>query len=297
VRDEAGALAVEDLGSVNGVTAREHGPRATRLALAPGATFRVGHTTLRVAAADTAVTAALRDDGARSAARRFVGRRAPALVLTLAGAPLFGLQFYLGSTEPSGVAEFAMGSIGVLAAVLAWAGLWALATRIRSGQARFLAHLTVAWLVFAVAIVLMRAEDWYRFLAEDAWTVQVVNYATFLAAVTVTLYGHLAVASRLRRPARVAVGAAVTVLLTGLVLVSEAAEGPGHRDIALAMPLKPVPVRFIPAETPDAFLARAARLQAVVDDDAREAPDDDAPATATPAATPGPSARRTSRAP
>jgi hypothetical protein len=300
--DENGGIVVEDLGSANGVYGRDHGARVARLDLAPGATFRVGRTTLRIATPGTAVAPALRDEAAPSA-WRIADRRGAALALTLLGAPLFGLEFWLSSTEPSGGADFALGAIGVLAVVLAWAGLWALGTRVKSGHGRFPAHLAVSWIVFAVAIALFRVEDWYRFFADDAWTVDVVSWTTFFAAVVVVLDGHLAVASRLRRVTRVAAGFGIALVFTVVALIGDAADRPSVRDIHVAMPLKPVPASLVPTETPNAFFERAAALQAAVDEDAREdAPSeapDGAPAQPAPdsAVTRAPSAARTSPAP
>lgn len=269
--DETGAVVVEDLGSANGLFEGEFGPRRDHFTLRPGSAFRIGHTLLRVATPDMAVAPALRDSGPGSRARRAVHSRVAALLLTLAGAPLFGWWTYLGSTEEAGASGFVAGTLSIVALVALWAGGWALATRIRSGRARFLAHVSVAWIMIAVIVAVAAADEWYRFLTEDSAVAGLVGLVGGFLIVGVPLYGHLAVASRLGRRTRVVIGVAFTVGLMGLSwLLERNGLAHDHREIAVTMALKPLATRWIPAETPEAFLERAAELQTKVDEEAAE---------------------------
>ncbi len=270
-QDEAGRLVVTDLGSVNGLLASEHGARADRIALAPGATFRVGHTALRVATPDVVAAPALRDPGAGSRWRRLAHSRGAALLLTIVVAPLLGLSLYLDQTD-TGRAAFALDTLGVLGVVLAWTGIWAAITRVRLGDARFLAHLSVAWVVFAVSLIIAEAAEWLRFIAAGSWIVGAGIIVATILTVAVIINGHLAIASRLARRTRLAAGAGAAVLL--LVLGAVAAMGikSDRNDIVVDMPLKPLPARMVPAQSVDAFLARAAAVQKDVDKEADESP-------------------------
>lgn len=265
VSDATGALAVEDLGSANGLYEGEHGARLTRIALAPGATFRVGHTLLRVGTPELAVPPALRDERRGSRLHRLVRQRATAVGLTLLVVPSLGLEFYLSSTDQPGSTEFAIGALTVLGLGLAWAGAWALGTRIRSGQGRFLAHLSVTWLWFAATTLVMKLDEWYRFFAGDGWTASGLSYATVTFAIILAVYGQLAIASRTKRVTRVLIGAGITVVLLGLAQITE--ESSHYRGIAIGMPLKPVPAALVPAQSADEFLAGVAKLQQQVDED------------------------------
>ena len=271
VEGEGGALVVEDLGSTNGLFAGEHGARESRLVLLPGAAFRVGHTVLRVATTETAVPPALRDTRLGSRGRRAVHHWQAALALTVAGAPLFGLAFYQGSTDQADGGDFVVGVLSSLVFVGLWAGGWALATRLRTGRGRFLAHTAVAWLAFAALIAMGVLESWVRFFTEDTPISDAATAAALLAGITALLYGHLAVATSLSRGRRLAVGLITTVVVALLAVgLEQAGVSDESGDIRITMPLKPLAERWIPAETPEAFLERAAALQAEVDQEARD---------------------------
>jgi len=268
--DAQGRVVVEDLGSVNGLVAGEQGPRAGRLVLAPGAVFRVGHTLLRVASGDAAPAPAVKDSGGAGWTRAF---RRPwvAGALTLAGAPLFGLAFYLGQTDKTGGAPYALDVLTSAAAVVLWAGVWALGTRIRGGRASFAAHLAVAWLVLGFALAVVVGEDWLRFFTSGTWVADAAAVAAVVAIVMVVVDSHLQVASSLSARARALIGAGITVALLGVAALAVSGTFADNQDdIVIDMPLKPVPARFVPTETPDAFLARAAKLQREVDQEADE---------------------------
>lgn len=298
VRDETGALFVEDAGSTNGLSLSEHGERVERLPLRPGATFRVGHTMLRVATPDMAVPPALRDDRRGSRLLRSLHSRRLAGALTIAGSLLYGVAFYLASMERNAATDFASGALGALAVVLAWAGAWALGTRLRSGHARFLAHYNIAWLAFLVLMVMGVSEEWYRFFAGDVWSADTISFLTYCVAVIGPVYASLTVASRLRRVSRLLIGAGVALVVLGLGELGEAGDEYGS-SITIQMPLKPVPAALVPAMAPDEFLEAIAPLQQEVDEAASEDDTGSGGEPAAPAApdsaTPGPSAARTSR--
>lgn len=269
VEGENGAVVVEDLGSANGLFDGEFGARQASLVLRPGAAFRVGHTLLRVATSDTPVAPVLRDTGPGSRPRRALHSRLTALVLTLLVAPLFGLSFYLTSTEHPGRGGFVTGLLTGVAVVAAWAGAWALGTRVRSGRSRFAAHVSVAWLAFGAALLVAVAEAWFRFLTADARIADAAGVLAAAAIIILPVYGQLSIASRMRRGMRLLVGVGVTLGMLGLAaLLEQAGFQENDQDITIAMPLKPLAPRWIPAETPASFLDRAAQLQDKVDKEA-----------------------------
>jgi len=200
-----------------------------------------------------------------------VGMRAGGIVWLAFGAPLFGLAFYQGSTDQADGGDFVVGMLSSLVFVGLWAGGWALATRLRTGRGRFLAHTAVAWLAFAALIAMGVLESWVRFFTEDTPISDAATAAALLAGITALLYGHLAVATSLSRGRRLAVGLITTVVVALLAVgLEQAGVSDESGDIRITMPLKPLAERWIPAETPEAFLERAAALQAEVDQEARD---------------------------
>lgn len=295
-RDGTGALVVEDAGSTNGLAASEHGERLDRITLAPGAVFRVGHTMLRVATPDMPVPPALRDDRRLSRSLRRLESRGLAAALTLGGAIAFGLSVYLASSDAQGGEDFAAGAFGVFGFVLAWAGAWALGTRMRAGQARFLAHYNVAWIAFLLVLAVNEVEGWYRFFAGDVPAAAAVAAVAFFASAIAPVYGNLTVASRLTRTSRLLIGGAAAAVMLGLAELGDMGSDYGSA-ISVTMPLKPVPPGLLPAQEAAVFLEDIAALQQEVDEAARTTTGDDAPSVAPDSANAAPSARRTSRAP
>lgn len=268
--DELGALFVEDLGSLNGLYGADRRHRVTRLALAPGAVFHVGHTTLRVVPADTPVPPAAPLGGA-AGVTPLVERRWAPLLATAVSAPLLTLSYYLGEPDKSGAGEIATMALVVLLLVSAWAGVWALATRIASGRARFLAHLTTAWVVFGVAAVAGGAEGWLQFVWWGRGLVPLSGTVLGAGLVMVIVAGHLAVTSSMPARRRVLIAALIASVLVGLgEALPDPAGAEEFQDIHLSLPLKPLPAAWLPATSVDTFLARAAELQHTVDAEAEE---------------------------
>ena len=100
---------------------------------------------------------------------------------------------------------------GALAALVVWSGLWALATKLFSGQARFWCHVRIASLAFVAA-------DLMEFVAQLlAFSLSWENvgrfaYVTLVLAAAVGIYRHLLVAAPQSRRG-LAVGVTLVVLL------------------------------------------------------------------------------------
>lgn len=191
-----GSLFVEDLASTNGVFAEPGGERMTRIALVPGMVFRVGHTHVRVATADQPVAAAAPDFTAT--ARGF--RRVSPRTLVLAFVSALGLSMvrsYLGSYGETSIAALFADALSMGAGLTAWAGAWALVTRITGQRFGFGQHLTVATTVL-LAVQLVSLIVSVGDLIETGTALYDLGRTTlFVLALAALLYGHLGVAAPL----------------------------------------------------------------------------------------------------
>lgn len=266
VRDDQGWLALEDLGSVNGIYEAGRRERMRRVALRSGAVVRIGQTRLRFVHPETTVPDAVPDTAADPAIERLArsGRVVVALVTALTA--WLALSTYLGSYEGNTAADVIGVVIGVLLLLVLWAGAWAVPSRIVVQRFEFVPHLVVVAAIVLSATLYGQASDYLLFLFP--WTGLAGALVVFgLLLGVLLIYGHLLFASTLTRRRRIAWAAGVVLVLValtglfGLALedeFSEYTEEPGA--------LKPVPARLIPARPAAEYMASLNELQGEVDE-------------------------------
>jgi len=264
-RDEAGQLVAEDMGSVNGTFLDRGRSRLARIIVDGDKPIRIGQTYLRVRGVNYAVE---RERPARP--ERWM---LPILAAAALGGMTLGislLKVWFSQTSESRVSSYLMPSLVLIATVLAWAGLWALLSRVFSGQSRFLRNLMIV-LVGAFAITL------YNELAQIfafAWTWPVgvtYQYVSIWSIIAAMCFFHLREVGRVRLWLK---GAIVTTVLAILIAVqalqqSEAFFDSG-RQITTRL-LMPPSFRAVPSRDEAAFFGEIADLKAKLDRDRSQA--------------------------
>jgi hypothetical protein len=181
--DAAGALTLRDLGTRNGIVhARK---RASSVPLSGDTVVRIGHTSLRVRAADFPVAPELLD-------RTFHGWEG--VLPGVAGALLVGLfslfARWMGDTGYFEYVRYVEAVAWGLGAALLWSGAWAFANRLFGRHARLGRHLfIIGCAVIALGgYALLGAALGYAFSAESF-----THYASHVATVLVAgaIYFHL----------------------------------------------------------------------------------------------------------
>lgn len=263
--DAAGQLVAEDMGSVNGTFLDGGKDRLARIIVDGSKPIRIGQTCLRVRDVNYAVE------------RERLARPERGMLPILGAAALGGvtlgiylLKVWLTQTSEPRISNYLTPSLTLIATVLAWAGLWALLSRIFSGRSRFLRNLMIV-LVGAFAITL------YNQLAQIfafAWTWPVgvtYQYVSILSILAAMCFFHL----REVGPARLWLkGAIVTTVLVTLIAVqalqqSEAFFDSGRQNTTRL--LMPPSFRAIPFRDENAFFGEIADLRARLDHDRNQA--------------------------
>lgn len=272
VAGENGELAIEDLGSVNGLHAGLSKERAARIVLDGVATVRVGRTLLRVARADQPVPAAVPDLAP-------TGRLAGLLASTRAMGAVFATGLLLAllllwlSTWDADPAPKIMGQLVLIAAIVAaWAAVWAIIGRLRVQQSQFVRHHTVAWLALVALGVVSVLNGWLDFLwPSRAWIGGLVSLA-FAAIAAGTIAAHLGLVSTAPRRRRLALALVIVGGLTGLVVLgaNAARSGSSGSDVAITAELEPAPARMIPAGSVEDFVRATSEVKRKVDLQARD---------------------------
>ncbi len=266
VHDEQGWLALEDLGSVNGIYVPGRRERVKLVALRSGTVVRVGHTRLRFVHPEAAVPSAVQDNAADPGIERFArSRRFAGAVLGVLVAWI-AFSTYLGSFAGNTAAEVIGIVIVVPLMLAAWAGVWAVASRIVLQRFEFGPHLAVVSTIALVTVIYSDASNYLLFLFPSTPLAGVL-VALGLGITTLLVYGHLLFASMLTRHRRVVWSVGVSLVLfalgglIGLALeeeFSEYTEDPGA--------LKPVASSLIPAAPADDYIASLEKLKAQVDE-------------------------------
>jgi hypothetical protein len=270
-RIEAGAdgqLLLRDLGTRNGVV--HQGKRQASLALGGNTVVRIGHTMLRVRAADFPVPPELRDrtmhgwEGALPGSAGIVLVGALAVLLTwLADTQSFQLIRYLQS--------LAYGIGGALV----WAGLWALGNRLFGRHARLGRHL----FIFACG---MAALTFYRLGASAlgyAYSLEALTrYGSHAAILLVAgmIYFHLATVKPRERRRYATICVALALLGSGLSLISnEQRYGRAADELFMAVLLPPA-MRASPDHGVDEFMGQVGAMKAQLDVERKRKVDDGA---------------------
>lgn len=206
-----GKLLLRDLDTRNGIVHR--GRRIQEIALDGDTVVRMGHTSLRVRAADYPVPAEMLD-------RTMHGWEG--MLPGAAGALLTGLAVLMVAwLTDSGIFElerYVQALAAGLGAALLWSGLWAFGNRLFGRHARLGRHLFIFGCGAAVLVGfrLLASVIAYAYSLES-----LTRYGSHMAVATVAgvIYFHLAtVKPQLRRRLR-AICACLAVLASGLVLV------------------------------------------------------------------------------
>jgi Ca2+/Na+ antiporter len=271
-------LALEDLGSVNGITLL-NGEHTLSVALVPGARFHLGRTAFRVVDGDAGLPPAVplpaagaprttEFESAFATSSRWYDRRVVQLALILGLAVLFGVEMYLDdATRDAGTSGLGGGIAGLILIAMG-AGVWALIARLVGRRARFLPQSAVISAAFLLTFIVSGFVSYLTFLLPAAGGFLSFGESALMTLLgVVTLYTQLGIATALsarRRAIGSAAGFAVIItIIAGFALVKDRgafSDVPEFNGV-----VKLVPAAAIPATDIDGFRASLAELRQEVD--------------------------------
>ncbi len=267
VSDEAGALTLEDLGSVNGIQVGPSREKLTRIALNGLVTVRLGRAALRIVSGDQPVPPAIPDHDPTGRLAWLLATPGAMAATIAAGVVLIGLTFWLGSYEAKAGAGVAGQVVAFVAATAIWAGIWSFAGRLSVHQFRFWQHGALTWLVVLALLVWNTVESYADFLAPGQEAAQAAGGLVAGGLVVALIAAQLGLVSGLRRGRRIAVAVVLTTAFTGLaVLAGKAAKHDlAGGTVPITATLEPLPASVIPARSVDDFVQRTNALKQGVD--------------------------------
>jgi len=263
--DEQGQLVVEDLGSVNGLFADGARDRVGSLALRDLATVRLGRTVLRVVPAEQPVPAALPVVEPDGRLALLLASPRDMTTVALLGVLLSGLSLWLGEFHGQTGRELAGDLVGLVAVILLYAGLWALAGRLIVQRARFWAHATLSWLFLLIVGVWGVVEAYLNFLFPGQRIVAATGWLLGMVLVVLLIAEQAALASAASRMRRMAFGAGLAGGMALLAWLGEKASHDSYSTVVFNAEIKPLPAALVPASSLDHFIDVTTQLKGQVD--------------------------------
>lgn len=258
-----GALVMRDLGTLNGLNpGLNHGrKRVQQLILGGDTVVRMGHTSLRVRAADFPVPPELLD-------RTMHGWEGllPGVVGVLLAGLVALLVTWLADAQPFELLNYVLAPSAGIGAALLWSSLWAFMNRLFGRYTRLGRHLFIfgCGLAALVGFRLLAAVIAYAYSLE--W---LTRYGSHVAVATVAgiIYFHLAtIKPSLRRRLR-AICAAAAVLASCLVLiVNQQRHGRVADELYMAVLLPPA-LRASPDATVADYMADVEKMRAELEEE------------------------------
>jgi hypothetical protein len=258
-RTADGQLQASDLGSRNGLWIGKHSVQAATATPDGDTPLRIGSTWLR-----------LREPSHPIAEERpFVSqvRIHPGLLPLLLAVLAIGLQEltrWLGQPTEVLVLSYVTAALFMAVITLVWSGAWALATRLFTGSARFLAHLQIAFggqvaLVIAGYGLKLGA---YAFSFDGLVRIGSPTNIVILATVC---WLHLRVIGRSRLRLATAVVSTLAIAAIALILVQRQQSREREGDVGGLHLLMPPEVRLAAPLDEARFFAKTAKLKATLD--------------------------------
>lgn len=261
LRDEAGQLVADDLGSINGIFLDDGKGPITRLVIDGGKPFRIGQTLVRVRSGDYAV-----EPERRVLAERGALSTAMVAAMTVIVFGFIALRVWLAQTGEPRLSNYMTPLLTMAAVVLVWVGIWALVSRLLAGRSQFLRNLMIALVAVMVSLVYNELAKYTAFGL--TWPVPgEYEYAATWSILAAACFLHLHAISARGVVLKGSIVAALLVLAIGVQTLqrSEAFSDLGRRTTARL--LLPPAFRTVPLRTPDTFFANVAGLKANLDAD------------------------------
>lgn len=255
--DEDGKMVLRDLASKNGVVHR--GKRHARLALTGETVFRIGHTTLRVRAADFAVAPEVLDrtrHGWEGLIPGLVG------IVLMSAVALFTV--WINDTQSFQLVRYLQALAYGIGAALVWGGAWAFANRLFGRQARLGRHLFIVGcgVTALTAYKVLSSVAGYAFSLEGL--TRFGSHATIAIAAGMLFY-HLSTVKP-HNTRRFAVTCLILALLgSGLTLLSNEQRTGSLADSPYMSVVLPPSMRVSPDHTVDEFMGDVNGLKARLD--------------------------------
>jgi hypothetical protein len=268
-RDESGHLVAEDIGSANGMFLDRDKSRQARIVIDGERPIRVGHTYLRIRETSHMVP--------RERSGRLEGRAVPIALGAALGAAVLGLQalsVWVAEVDEPRASHYVQSLLGIGVLVVIWVAMWAILSRIFSGQARLERNLLIALTGVLAFLVYSEFAQFASFAL--TWRAPVTyDYVVMWSIVAASCFFHLRTVgpSALRLKGVVVVGLLALVIAAQTLTQSELHAEFGQQNYLRR--LLPPSLRLAPVQDETAFFSEIEQLKTKLDRDRTDDPGED----------------------
>ena len=268
-RSEAGGWVAEDLDSANGLFLDHGRDRFGWVEIDGNRPIRIGHTFLRIRETNHAVP--------RERAGRLEGRAGPVAPGAALGTAILGIQalsVWFAEIDEPRVSHYVQSLLAIATLVVTWVALWAILSRIFSGQARLERNLLIALAGLLVFLLYGEFAEFASFAL--TWRALVsYDYVVMWSIVAATSFFHL----RTIGPAGLKLKGGVLAGLLGIVIATQTlAQSELRAEFGQQSYLRrllPPALRLAPAQDENAFFAEIEQLKTKLDRDRTDDPSED----------------------
>jgi FHA domain-containing protein len=260
-RDEGGRLVAEDIGRANGMFLDRDKSRQARIVIDGERPIRIGHTYLRI-----------RETGhtmPRERSGRLEGRAVPIVLGAALGAAILGLQalsVWFAEVDEPRASHYVQSLLGIAIMAVVWVALWAILSRIFSGQARLERNVLIALTGLLVFLVYSEFAQFASFAL--TWRAPVsYDYVVMWSIVAAACFCHLRAIgpAGLKLKAGIVAGLLALVIATQTLTQSELRAEFGQQNYLRR--LLPPALRLAPVHDENAFFAEIEQLKTKLDRD------------------------------
>jgi hypothetical protein len=260
-RDEGGRLVAQDIGSANGMFLDRDKSRQARIVIDGERPIRIGHTYLRIR--ETGHTMPRERNG------RLEGRAVPIALGAALGAAILGLQalsVWFAEVDEPRASHYVQSLLGIAIMAMVWVALWAILSRIFSGQARLERNVLIALTGLLVFLVYSEFAQFASFAL--TWRAPVsYDYVVMWSIVAAACFCHLRAIgpAGLKLKAGIVTGLLALVIATQTLTQSELRAEFGQQNYLRR--LLPPALRLAPVHDENAFFAEIEQLKTKLDRD------------------------------
>jgi hypothetical protein len=192
---ENGELLVEDVGSINGLSADRHGSKHAQLKLQPGDDCFIGWTKLRYHRRSEKVAPARRDHSRQLVLSALLQPKFLALIIII---PFFQLLYstWLEQAREGELYTLLLTPATVYFVLVIWASFWSVVGKLLVHRAMFFTHLAIISAMTGLTTLVEGATAYSVFIFDVDDMKNTVLYTTGFFITAATMYAHLHFASR-----------------------------------------------------------------------------------------------------
>lgn len=210
---ENGELLIEDLDSVNGLSASRHGPKQTQILLRPGDDCYIGWTKLRYRCRSEKIAPARRDHSHQFV---FSSLQQPKLLAILIVIPFLVLLFngWLEQVRQVEWYSLVVEPAYVYLILIVWAFVWSIVGKLLVHRALFFTHFAIAAAMVGITLSIEGVISYSLFMLNVDSLQASLQPVTGFLTIAAMLYAHLHFASRANRKGQLVAVITISALVT-----------------------------------------------------------------------------------